>query len=138
MPNRELILAKLAEILKQLDHLKKLVKLTRDDLFENEENLYFAERVMERMIGAAIDINMHLASDLANETPLDYFESFVTLGKLDILPLKFAQSIAPSTSLRNILAHEYQTLNMDKFYESLQLALKQYRQYAQYIGKFLN
>ncbi len=137
MPNRELLLKKLAEIVKQLENLKKLVKLKQEELFGNEAKFYFAERVMERLIGAAIDINMHLASDLANETPADYFQSFITMGKLGVMPGKFSKQIAPSTSLRNILAHEYQSLDTDKFHKGLKLALNQYRDYAKYVEKFL-
>lgn len=138
MPDRELILKKLAEIVKQLKNLEKLTKLDEEELFGNEANFYFAERVMERLITAAIDINMHLASDLNKETPRDYFESFLTLGKLGVLPKKIAQQIAPSTSLRNILVHEYQSLDTDKFQKSLKLALKQYREYAKHVEKFLS
>lgn len=138
MPNKELLLRKLAEILKQLDHLTQLTKLKENELASNESQFYFAERVMERLIGAAIDINMHLVSDLAGEVPENYFDSFIALGKLKILPLPFAKKIALSASLRNILVHEYQQLDFTKFYEALTIAQHDYMKYAKRIQKFLD
>lgn len=135
MPNKELILLKLQEILKQLGHLEKLCRLRPEKLFGEESQYYFAERVMERLIGAAIDINMHLASDLKGELPSDYYSSFTALVSLKILPKKFAERIALSTSLRNILVHEYQRIDPKKFYQSLRMALKEYPKYIRYIEK---
>ncbi|WKZ32059.1 MAG: DUF86 domain-containing protein [Thermodesulfobacteriota bacterium] len=39
--------------------------------------------------------------------PTDYFQSFIKLGELGIIPLKLAKDLAPSTGLRNRLVHEY-------------------------------
>lgn len=137
MPNKELLFKKIQEILKQLSHLKELCALRPEKLFGDESRYYFAERVMERLIGAAIDINMHLVSDLRGETPKDYFSSFTALAELKILPRAFAQRIALSTSLRNILVHEYQSIEPDKFFEALKTALKDYSKYVVYIEKVL-
>lgn len=133
MPDKKLIAKKLSEIFKQLEHLSKLVKLSQRELFGNESNFYFAERVMERLIGAAIDINMHLIADLKAEVPESYFDSFLALAKVKILPFSFAKRIAPSTSLRNILVHEYQALDSKKFMTGLKMALRDYEKYARYI-----
>lgn len=137
MPDRTLIRQKLAEIVIQLKHLEKLAKLNDGELFGKAENLYFAERVMERMITAAIDINMHLVSDLSGKVPEDYFDSFLQLAHLKILPLNFARHIAPSTSLRNILVHEYQKIDSSKFRHALSIGLKDYKKYAGYIERSL-
>ena len=137
MPNKKLLQKKLEEIFNQLHHLKSLVKLKRVELFGVEQNLYFAERVMERLIGAAIDINMHLVADLKAKVPDNYFDSFVALARMKILPSAFAKRIALSTSLRNILIHEYQNIDEKKFYDAMKIALKDYTKYAKYINQFI-
>ncbi|MEK9133009.1 MAG: HepT-like ribonuclease domain-containing protein [Patescibacteria group bacterium] len=91
MPNKKLIFKKLEEILKQLGHLKILAKIKEKQLVGDARNFYFAERVMERLIGAALDINMHMVADLTGEVPENYFDSFTALAKLNILPPSFAQ-----------------------------------------------
>lgn len=137
MPNKKLIFEKLDEILQQFEHIKQLIKLSDSELFGIPRNFYFAERVMERLIGAAIDINMHIASDMGKGTPKDYFHSFLILGELKILPAAFAKKIAPSTSLRNILVHEYKNLEEKKFRLALKEAIADYGRYAKYIEAFL-
>lgn len=136
MPDKKLILRKLGEMSKQLEHLRQLIKLKEIELIGNEAQFYFAERVMERLIQAAIDINMHLVYDLKGETPRDYYSSFLALVPLKILPQAFAKRIAPSTALRNILVHEYQELDTPKFYKALKVAFKDYAKYVNCIEKF--
>ena len=137
MPDKNLIFKKLAEILKQLKYLKQLSVLSEKTLISEETKMYLAERVMERLISAALDINMHVAADLTKEVPEDYFSSFFALAKLKIYPISFAKKIAPSASLRNILVHEYQDINIKKFRAAIKKALVDYSKYAKYIKVFL-
>lgn len=137
MPNKKLIFKKLGEIVKQLGHLKILVKMKEKQLIGDVRNFYFAERVMERLIGAALDINMHIVADLTGEVPENYFDSFTALAKLKILPSSFAKRIALSTSLRNILVHEYQTLDTRRFCAALKRGLVDYSRYVKHIEGFL-
>lgn len=137
MPNKKLIFRKLGQINLQLKHIEKLVKLKDSALFDNACNYYFAERVMERLIGAAIDINMHLISDLGLELPQDYFGSFIKLGEHKILSKRLALKLAPSTKLRNILVHEYEDVDEKKFKLALKSALKDFAMYSKHILKFV-
>lgn len=137
MPDKKLLNRKIAEILKQLGHLKILLKLKSTELFGQAYNFYFAERVMERMIGAAIDINMHIIADLEGEVPKDYHSSFTDLAKYKILPLNFAKNIALSTTLRNLLVHEYQSVDEEKFKKALKIGLRDYGKYLKFIEKWI-
>lgn len=133
MPDKNLIYRKLDEMIKQLRYLRKLEALEEKKFVLEETNLFLAERVMERLIGAALDINMHLVADLSGEVPDDYFSSFIELAKCGVLPLSFAKKLAPSTSLRNILVHEYQELNLKKFREAMGMALHEFPRYVKYV-----
>jgi uncharacterized protein YutE (UPF0331/DUF86 family) len=138
MPDKNLLNRKIAEILKQLEHLKILQELKSAELFGKANNFYFAERVMERMIGAAIDMNMHIIADLGGEVPRDYHSSFTELAKYKILPLAFAKNIALSTTLRNLLVHEYQSVDEDKFKKALKIGFQDYKKYLVFIEKWLS
>ena len=137
MPDRNLIYKKIAEILKQLNYLKKLSWLNEKQLLLEEPQLFLSERVMERLIGAAIDINMHLFSDLTGEVSNTYFNSFLDCARLKVFPVSFAKEIAPSTGLRNILVHEYQELDIKKFHDAMQTALRYFTRYIRYVEKFI-
>lgn len=137
MPDKLLIERKLQEIIKQLKHLKELVKISAKTFLSDDVQMYFAERVMQRMIEAAIDINMHIASDKKWETPDSYFHSFIALADLKIYSRNFGESIAPSAKMRNIIVHEYLNLDIKKFKEALDSALRDYPKYVKHIQKFL-
>ncbi len=137
MPDKLLIERKLQEITKQLKYLKELVKISEKTFLSDDVQMYFAERVVQRMVDAAIDINMHVASDKKWETPDSYFNSFLALADLKIYSREFAESIAPSAKLRNIIVHEYLKLNIKKFKESLDCALRDYPKYVKHVQKFL-
>jgi len=137
MTNKRLVEKKLEEIAKQIVHLKEIAKLSQKELFGEARNQYFAERVIERLISAAIDINMHIISDDLNEIAENYFDSFILLTKLDVFSEEFARKIAPSASLRNIVVHSYQNIDLDKFFKSIKLAHDQYSEYLKCIQEYL-
>lgn len=137
MPDKFLIERKLQEITKQLKYLRQLVKISAKTFLTDDMQMYFAERVIQRMIDAAIDINMHIASDKKWETPDSYFYSFIVLADLGVYSRKFAESIAPSAKFRNIVVHEYLDLDIKKFKESLDSALRDYPKYVRHIQKFI-
>lgn len=137
MPNKNLIEKKIAEILKQLEFLKEIVKFTENELFGSPYNLYFSERVIERLIISAVDINMHLLSDLTGSVSAKYYDSFIGLANLEVYSMEFAQNIAKSTTLRNLIAHEYMSIDPEIYYKSLNFALIEFTKYVEYIQDFI-
>ena len=52
--------------------------------------------------------------------PHDYYEAFIRLGELSVLPEEFARNLAPIAGFRNILVHEYPGIDWDEVYKNLQ------------------
>ena len=107
----DLVRRKLATISRNLDALEEADGITldayRDDLFRKKG----AERLLQEVIEAAVDANLHLLRALGEATPGDYFESFIAVGKAGIIPAELARSLAPSAGLRNRLVHEYDRID---------------------------
>jgi len=78
-----------------------------------------AERFLERLIGRMIDINYHRITESGHPPPKDYDESFLHLGRLDILPPDLARRIAACAGLRNWIVHEYDDIDPARVYEGL-------------------
>lgn len=95
------------------------------------------ERLLERITGRMIDTNYHLLKEEYEYTPVDYHDSFVEIGKRNIITAKFAAEIAKSTGLRNALAHEYESIDDKKIYESIKITLTQVPKYLKIVIKFL-
>ena len=62
--------------------------------------------------------------------PDTYYETFLQLGTLRVLPEDLAQGLAPSAGLRNRLVHEYDDVDDAIVYASVNEATKLYTDYA--------
>jgi uncharacterized protein YutE (UPF0331/DUF86 family) len=72
------------------------------------------KNIFMEMIGRAIDINEHLIVELfqpQTEIPKTYRDTFLLLGKMNILPKEFADEISKSAGFRNAIVHEYNNLD---------------------------
>ncbi len=131
---KELIHEKLLSLQGYYTELKDFKKITFDEYRSN--NLYrrTVERLIQLIVEVATDINNILLKSLSIGPTLDYYSSFMELAEAGILPKDFAESIAPSTGLRNIIVHEYQKLDDKIVYESIQDTLQYYLKYMDIVS----
>lgn len=137
MINKQLLSRKLRLMDNDLKKLKPLSKYSFNELAK-EEYLYLAmERLLEKLINRVIDINTHIIIACEKEPPQEYRDSFLKMVELKILPKNFVVKIAPSVSLRNRLAHEYDDLDATQVYKSIFSALDQFPKYIEFILKLI-
>jgi len=60
--------------------------------------------LLQELIEAAIDVNIHVIVQSGNPAPDDYYDSFIKIGEMKIIPLSLAEKLAPSARVRNRLA----------------------------------
>ena len=58
-------------------------------------------------------------------------------AEIKILPEDFAKEISKSAGFRNAIVHEYNNLDKNQVYKTIDEAIKQYTKYCDYILKFL-
>lgn len=124
----------------ELAHLAPMSKLSFEEVSRDFMKQAAVERVLERIINRAIDINQHLISNLADlktEPPLDYTETFLKLADFGVYPASFAKDISKSIGTRNMLSHEYDKADEQEIYSSIADCLRDYNQYCEYIMRFL-
>ncbi|MFA5961815.1 MAG: HepT-like ribonuclease domain-containing protein [Parcubacteria group bacterium] len=136
--DKELITRKITFINKDLSELKKLNALSLKTYLSKADYEVMAERYLERIIGRTIDINYHILSELENQIPTDYYNSFIALGKKKYLPSKLSEALANSAGLRNRLAHEYDEIDEKKVFAAINSCLKDVPKYLKNIVKALN
>ncbi|MBM7557639.1 type VII toxin-antitoxin system HepT family RNase toxin [Halanaerobacter jeridensis] len=133
MVNQELIHRKLTKLIQYLDELKAVQDYTLEEYLDN----YFIKRTTERLIQliveVATDINGHIIVDEGHNPPHNYYQSFIKLGQLNLINEDLAQKLAPSTGLRNRLVHEYEEIDDQIVFESIETTLELYRQYIKEI-----
>ena len=94
------------------------------------------ERNLEVSAQAVIDIANRIISIEGFEKPRDYYEAILRLGEAEILPLDFAQKLAPIAGFRNILVHDYMDINWDEVHNNLH-QMHDLSQYMDYIKKWM-
>ncbi len=130
---------KIKLIQEDLSELDNLAHYSFDEIFKDHIKYLAAERLLEKIIMRAIDINQHMIAELGrgDEQVRGYEDTFYILSQLGIYGEEFAKQIAPSAGLRNRLVHEYNNTRQDIIYKSVNEAIAQYVRYCDSILKFI-
>lgn len=136
--DKEIIRRKLAVIVENLDALAAIRDMTISDYITDLYRRKAAERLLQELIEAAIDINTHIIVQTGNTPPDDYYESFIKAGQLAVMPADLAIKLAPSAGLRNRLVHEYDLLEHSRVLEAVRTAEELYPVYVKEIEDFIS
>ena len=109
-------LDKLNVCLKKLEPFKSKKK---EELLGDPYLKDIIERNLQVAAQAVLDISNRIISIEGFEKPRDYYEAIMRLGEDGILPLDFAQTLAPLAGFRNILVHDYLEIDWDEVYSNL-------------------
>lgn len=138
MLDKELLKNKIGFIQKDLKMLTQYKDYEIEEILSDYFKHTIIERILERIINDALDINQHIISEAKEqEPPNDYKETFLALAELAIYPKDFAERISKSVGLRNAIVHNYRKLDEEKFYNSINDCLNDYAKYCEYILKFI-
>lgn len=140
MIDQTLVVRKVNLIQSELEHLTAYAEFSFDEIAQDYTRQAVTERILERIINRAIDVNQHIIAETdspAITVPRGYRDTFTTLGILKIFPQDFAESIAKSIGTRNKLVHEYDTIDERQIYDSIKDCLTDYTKYCEYILEFL-
>ena len=111
---------RLDELHERLARLEPLRNRPRSEFDKDPFLRDIVERNLEITTQYCIDISNRIISLEKAKKPQDYYEAFIRLGELNVLPAEFARKFAPIAGFRNILVHEYLGVNWDEVYKNLQ------------------
>lgn len=140
MIRREFVLRKVQLIADDLERLMQFRDETLESLTADDLRLAAVERMLERIVMRAIDVNEHLISELATaegrSTRLTYRDTFLMLAELGVYSKEFAQQIARSAGLRSILVHDYNDVDRKIVHGSIKACLRDYHEYLEHLSRF--
>ncbi|MDD4802551.1 MAG: DUF86 domain-containing protein [Syntrophomonas sp.] len=137
MCDKDRICNKLGKLYSYYEELKNFSAISLEEYKCNSVYRRAIERTMQLIVECATDINNMLLRMNGSKGASDYFNSFIDIAELNIIPVEFALEIAPSTGLRNILVHEYEEIDDAIVYRSIEMCLKHYLKYVALINKYL-
>jgi len=135
---KDIVRKKLAVIIDNLKALEPIKGMSMADYIEDIYKRKAAERLLQELIEAAIDINTHIIVQIGNPAPDDYYESFIKLGELKVLGAGLAEKLAPSAGLRNRLVHEYDLLEHSLVLNAVKMAEELYPEYVKKVENYLS
>jgi uncharacterized protein YutE (UPF0331/DUF86 family) len=125
-------------ILDYLDELRPLAAMTLDEFLQNRYGKRAAERILEIMIQAAIDINNHLVTQIGQISGKSNADLFLELSRIGAITSDLSIQLSESGKFRNRLAHQYDKVDPAIVFDILNEALDQYRLYVQQVSGFLD
>lgn len=129
----ESLLNKLHKTLSNLERMEVVV----EELLENENLQDLVDRRMQIAIETCIDIANHLASGLnlpGQDTSADIFK---LLSEEKILEQNLAEKLSRACGFRNILVHEYLTIDYKIVFQNYKYGLDDLRNFAKTVVDFL-
>ena len=124
------------ELHERLARLEPLRNRPRSEFDKDPFLRDIVERNLEIAAQCCIDISNRIISLEKAKKPQDYYEAFIRLGELKVLPEEFARNFAPIAGFRNILVHEYLGVNWDEVYKNLQ-EIDELAQFAEIVRGWL-
>lgn len=131
------VFQKIKEILNCLKEIEPLFGFSDKDIVKDSYKLHTAERLLQLIVDAAIDINQHFIIELNLKSSDDFQGTFYILGENGILPADFAQKLAPVVGLRNRIVHRYESLDKELFTKSFRENYPDFKKYVGFINKYL-
>lgn len=136
MIDRKIILSHLEEIEDNLNILKEIRSFSLNEL-RDKKKVWMAEHGLQVTIQNLLDVGTHILSSSGVNKIETYKDVIHELGKNHILPEKFANSLAKMAGFRNILVHEYLSIDVRKIWNVLRNNLKDFDKFCRYIYRYL-
>jgi len=127
MPDRDVVLAKVAAIQKCLRRIKDVTGLDSDRLDEIDAQEIFVLN-LQRAIQSAIDLATHIVASEGLGIPDTIRGNFVLLERAKIITKTLSKKMQSMVGFRNIAIHDYQALDVNVLKAILSKNLKDIEQ----------
>lgn len=132
MLDRERILSKIDEMDSYLIELQQVVPSSFED-YRKIEKKRSCERLLQLIIESIIDVCKMFVSGLKLGLPSDENDLFDKLRNLKIISKKMTDLLREMRAFRNILIHEYATIDDELVYEYSKTKTKDFKEFKEEI-----
>lgn len=135
---RSLIERKLGQIAERLSYLERYASEGFEAYAPNFERRKAAEKIIQEIIDAALDVNAHVLAQRVRAAERDAQNSFTEMAERGYLSLPLAARLAPAMRLRNQLAPHDETLDDRKVFDAIMLSAELFPVYIANIRDLLD
>jgi len=126
---------KLINLSEYIEELEPFLEYSYEQYISNYFIKRTAERLIQLIVENMVDINSIIISEMNHAPAKDYYSSFEIIGELGVIPINFANELAPCTGMRNRLVHEYDKIQDKIVFDSIKKVIEMVNQYIEYISK---
>jgi uncharacterized protein YutE (UPF0331/DUF86 family) len=112
MPDKDVVIAKIASIQKCLKRIEEVTSLDPASLDNIDKQDIFILN-LQRAVQACIDLATHIVASGSLGMPETVRENFEILKDSDVIDADLALKMEKMTGFRNIAIHDYQALDLD-------------------------
>ena len=138
MIDKKVIEERLIILEKALEELVNLRDNSLDDIYHSLEKQWAVEHGLQLAIQTLLDIGSHILVEEGERNINNYTDIIRQLGETGIIPKEFSKSIEGMAGLRNILVHEYVSVDLDVVADILQRRLDDFEKFISFIRKHLS
>jgi uncharacterized protein YutE (UPF0331/DUF86 family) len=118
----------LERLLRRLEHYRTSV--TRQDLEDDVDAWLMVSRAMELVAQCCVDLAMTIGARKGLAIPESYREAFVRLAEAGMITTQQSTVLQGWAGLRNVLAHLYANIDLDRLHQALTSDLTPVREFA--------
>jgi len=137
MIDKEVITKKFQELNRYLKELEDFKSISWSEFSSSLSKQWMVFHGLQLSIQALIDVGNHILATMGENRIEDYTDIIDKLGERNIIPSQFARQIRGMVGLRNILIHEYVSIDLNKIYEIFKNRLDDFRDFIKYIEQFM-
>ncbi len=91
----------------------------REAFLASWENRDIAERNLQTLIQAVIDVGNHIVTDAGLGAPVRYTDILEKMSRAGVIAGDLASRLVPVLGMRNVLVHEYVKLEAQKVWDAI-------------------
>ncbi len=138
MVDKRLVGRKLAQIDTYLKQIEDFTKISLSQYKNNWKSQRIVERTLHILIEVCIDIANHIVSDQDMRLPTGYADTFRVLMENKVIGKKLCENLERMAKFRNIIVHQYETIEPTIVVSILHNNLKDFEKYQKAIIKYLS
>lgn len=129
---------KLYRLQLNVDFIEDILKERSDQKILDDRRTYYSlQHMLLLSIELILDAGNHILSEKFSEKPGKYAEIITLLGRRKVIKEDFAESQKEMASFRNLLAHEYASLDENKIVQYAREAPAIFMQFKKYFSDFI-
>jgi len=138
MVDKVLVLRKIASLAEYQKQIGEYSTITVDSYRSDWKIQRIVERTLQMMIELCADIASHVISDNELRTPETYADTFRVLAENGILTPEQLAVMEKMAKFRNIVVHQYETVDAEIVILVLRRHLNDFIQFSDSVIRFLN